>query len=368
MSYELTKNLVNPMITQINAATSTTSNPLGKIQDLGQGMLDVGTGTTVAIWSGIGGADVAIGLAGSEIAGTGTDTVPDSLFITALGAFITAIAAPFFMFGVLCAYIIPMLPYTVMVLAIIGYVAAVAVAMVGAPLWIAAHAVPTGEGFVSDRSKAGYSLLLSLFAKPPLIVFGFFLALAMFSAGVWLINQTFFTALAVVLGSIIPSGALALAGRALALAGVELAPLLFVPLIVYILGMIAMLFIFVSLYLTVAKWSFGLINLVPDHALSWIGLQDISMSEERMADEALIGQAYMAHRASSGAVSSTVSSTSSPTRKKAEQQVKQQSEQKAAQAARDKDQADIASSLRSMSSGSSSEGGGGTGAKGGRDS
>lgn len=305
MGYELTKNLVNPVITQINAATSTTSNPLGKIQDFGQGMLDVGTGTIIAIEAGVLSGDVALGAAGTsaEVVGIGghLDPQPVADFLSLFG--VTAgymWAAPFFLFGALCAYIIPMLPYTVMVLAVIGYAAAVAVAMVGAPLWISAHAVPSGEGFVNEASKNGYRLLLSLFAKPALIVFGFFLALAMFSAGVWLINQTFFTALSVVLGNLLPSATGLVIGSVIPIAGDVM---IFNALIVLVFGIITMLLVLVGLYLSLAKWSFGLINLVPDHALTWVGMQDISMGEEALANEALITTAYLGSKSGTSVVS-----------------------------------------------------------------
>ena len=301
MSYELTKNLVNPTITQINAVNSyTTANPLGTIQNFGQGMLGVGTGTILAIDSGVLSGDVALAAAETSVVGNHIDTDPVGFFLSLFGVISGYMwAAPFFLFGALCAYIIPMLPYTTMVLALIGYVAAVAVAMVGAPLWIAAHAVPSGEGFVNEASKNGYRLLLSLFAKPALIVFGFFLALAMFSAGVWLINQTFFTALSLILGNVIANVGTAASAGGVVAGGV----MLFGALIVLILGIIVLMLLLAGLYLSLAKWSFGLINLVPDHALTWVGMQDISMSEEAMANEALITTAYLGSRSGTSVVS-----------------------------------------------------------------
>lgn len=195
-----------------------------------------------------------------------------------------------------------MMPYTVMVMAIIGYVGAVAVAMVGAPLWIAAHAIPTGEGFVNEGSKQGYRLLLSLFAKPPLIIFGFFLSLAMFSAGVYLINNTFFSALSVVLGTA-SYGEASIATSGL----ITDAVMDFNNMVVFLIGGMAMIFILVSLYLTLAKWAFGLMNVIPDNALSWAGMQDIQMGEERAADEALIGQAYAGAKTVGGGASQAAS-------------------------------------------------------------
>lgn len=281
-----TGGILIPIDLVFRQAMADSNNPIGSVQNLGLGVINTGFGLwdnftvlkfgVATVLSAAGTSFEALGFGGHADPGPIARAVNST--ITWLSLFSVL---PLFLTGALLAYVVPMMPYTVMILAIIGYVAAVAVAMVGAPLWIAAHAVPTGEGFVSDRSKAGYSLLLSLFAKPPLLVFGFFLALALFGAGVWLINQSFLFAMQVVL------------------TGGESMSLLMV--LDDVLGIIAMLFVLASLYLALAKWSFGLINLVPDNALSWIGLQDISMGEERMADEALIGQAYMAYKAFGGA-------------------------------------------------------------------
>ena len=389
INYELTKHLINPVVSQLNSIT--VSNPLGSIQDFGQGILYIGTGTFTGLMAVDGIATAAEVVGGGKAVGTGVNSTPIAIFLSTFVITILAgIVLPIILFGVLAAYIIPMMPYTVMIMAVIGYVAAVAVAMVGAPLWIAAHAVPSGEGFVSDRSKAGYSLLLSLFAKPPLIVFGFFLALAMFSAGVWLINNTFLTAIGVVLGNTYSSaigtiGAATGAGGAAGAvvggvaggavgaavvgtvgAAVAGAAMTFIAVIAFIIGLLTMLFIFVSLYITLAKWSFGLINLVPDNALSWIGLQDINMHEDDKHNDALIVGAYGGSRAGINAFAGKHDAGGRAVRDADAKDKNAANQQKAqeAQAKRDKTQEDIASGLRSMGSGSG--GGEGTGDKGGQ--
>jgi conjugal transfer/type IV secretion protein DotA/TraY len=300
------------------------NNPLGSVQNMGLGVINTGASVYAALGLLELTADGTLSAAGTSAGGFHLDPGPMADAITGLIGFLTDISfTPFIMFGVLLAYVLPMMPYTYMLLAVIGYVAAVAVAMVGAPLWIAAHAIPNGEGFVNEASKNGYRLLLSLFAKPALIVFGFFLSLAMFGAGVWLINQSFLFAMQVVL------------------TGGESMSLLMV--LDDVLGIIFMLSVLVSLYLTLAKWSFGLMNLVPDNALTWVGMQDISMGEERMADEATFVQAYGMSRSFTAAG------------KSAKQQAAAtavQAQQKEDQGKRDQIQADIASGLRSMSSGS----------------
>ncbi|MDD2861377.1 MAG: hypothetical protein PHI71_09985 [Acidiphilium sp.] len=86
----------------------------------------------------------------------------------------------------------------------------------------------------------------------------------LFSAGDYLINETFvFVANSVLASSASGSMAQGVAGALLSLIGT----LIFVG-------------ILVVAYWKLGEWSFGLVNLVPDHALDWIGLNDISMQEE----------------------------------------------------------------------------------------
>lgn len=297
LNYYMTKNTMIPLMLlfNTNAQGINSANPLGVVQNMGQNILNVGTGTFVGLMGMDGIATIAAVAGGGKVLGNGINSTPIAIFLgTFILTIIGTVVLPIILFGLLAAYIIPMMPYTVMIMAIIGYVAAVAVAMVGAPLWIASHAIPTGEGFVSDRSKAGYNLLLSLFAKPPLIVFGFFLALAMFGAGMWLINETFFSAVSVVMSGTTSGNAVMLAIPVLDIVG----------LLAMMAGFITMLFILISLYITLAKWSFGLIHYIPDNALSWIGLQDISMHEEDKHNEALIVGAYAAAQTGRGAIAS----------------------------------------------------------------
>jgi hypothetical protein len=159
--------------------------------------------------------------------------------------------------------------YIMYTFAVIGWVAAVFVGVVGAPLWAASHAVPDGEGFVPAGATQGYKLLLSIFAKPSLIVFGFFAAMLLFSAGEYLINKTFiFVANSVLQSSMGGSVAQGVAGALMSLIGT----LIYVGILVVV-------------YWKLGEWSFGLVNLVPDRALDWIGLNDISMSEEGVHGE-----------------------------------------------------------------------------------
>ena len=238
-------------------------DPFGSMQRAGMALMTGATAAWVATLSAVG----AVSAAGSSLVakatvglfaniGAGVGAVAPAIFATAVLMII-----PFFVGGLLLAYVLPMMPYAVYTIAVIGWSVSAVVAVVSAPIWAAVHAVPHGEGLVNEAAKAGYKLLLSLVIKPTLLVFGFFLALVAFSAAEFLIQKTAGTAMQMLFGNAMLAG-----------------PLVSVVFNVFGIG-IATLFM-AGLSIWAAKWAFSLIHLIPDHAMRWGGLDDLSLHEE----------------------------------------------------------------------------------------
>ena len=76
-----------------------------------------------------------------------------------------------FYFGVF----LPSLPYTIFIIAVVGWVLAVLQSVIAAPLWAVMHMTPD-RTFVGSQTQ-GYLLLLSLFIRPALIILGLFAAM-----------------------------------------------------------------------------------------------------------------------------------------------------------------------------------------------
>jgi len=55
-------------------------------------------------------------------------------------------------------------------------------AVVAAPVWIAAHAMPEGEGIAGEHGRRGYMMLINILLRPSLMVIGFFLSIVLISA------------------------------------------------------------------------------------------------------------------------------------------------------------------------------------------
>ncbi|MEO0368594.1 MAG: DotA/TraY family protein [Pseudomonadota bacterium] len=77
-----------------------------------------------------------------------------------------------FLSGLTLMYYIPAIPFILWTFGVIGYLILVLESLIAAPLWAASHALPSGRGLASDASRQGYSLVLNLAIRPPVMVMG----------------------------------------------------------------------------------------------------------------------------------------------------------------------------------------------------
>lgn len=79
--------------------------------------------------------------------------------------------------GSVLAYWLPALPFFMWDLAVLGNYLLVLIAFMAAPLWMAAHAMPGGDGFSSDHSKQGWLTMITILARPSIMVITWHVAL-----------------------------------------------------------------------------------------------------------------------------------------------------------------------------------------------
>lgn len=145
--------------------------------------------------------------------------------------------------ALLLAFYLPATPLILWILGVAGWFILLIEAVIAAPIWAASHAMPEGEGWVGQRAMAGYMVLLSLFLRPTLMLFGFFASMV----------------LMIVMG--------------------KTTLLLFIPFITslnsgYVTGAVtlfASLGILVMLLVQLSHRCYGLIHEVPDKVLRYIG-------------------------------------------------------------------------------------------------
>ncbi|MEZ5813891.1 MAG: DotA/TraY family protein [Alphaproteobacteria bacterium] len=88
-------------------------------------------------------------------------------------------------------YVLPFLPFIYFLFAISGWIKSIFEAIVAMPLWALAHLRIDGEGMPGPGATNGYFLLLEIFLRPVLIVFGFVASISIFAALVEVLNQIF---------------------------------------------------------------------------------------------------------------------------------------------------------------------------------
>lgn len=155
-------------------------HPLAQLTSLGKSLLDAATRNMMFGFGLMGGKNLFSGLTkmGSEVAG-----VLESFFFTLVA---TTIAI-----GVLLYYVLPLMPFIYFFFAVSGWVKSIFEAIVAMPLWALAHLRIDGNGLPGPGASNGYFLLLEIFLRPILILFGLLASIAIFAALVNVLNQIF---------------------------------------------------------------------------------------------------------------------------------------------------------------------------------
>lgn len=137
---------------------------------------------------------LAAGVGSVSFFGTSIDATPlaDTLLEWVIYNFLKPLVEVASWVGILAFYFgvfLPSLPYTIFIIAVVGWVLGVLQSVVAAPLWALMHMTPE-RSFVGSQTQ-GYLMLLSLFARPVLIVFGLFAAMAIANPILLYISKAF---------------------------------------------------------------------------------------------------------------------------------------------------------------------------------
>ena len=213
--------------------------------------------------SGVKAAAAAVGSV--SFMGTSVDATPlaDTLlnwvvynFLTPLAEVTTWLGRLAFFFGVF----LPSLPYTIFMVAVVGWILAVLQSIIAAPLWAVMHMTPD-RTFVGSQTQ-GYLLLLSLFVRPALIIIGLFAAMMVANPVIGYISKAFW---------------------AMYNANVTSAESL--GWFVEFLQWKNWLIVYGFVLLPVMYMVFGLSQILPDTVLRWIGAGISSMGESQATEQ-----------------------------------------------------------------------------------
>jgi conjugal transfer/type IV secretion protein DotA/TraY len=173
-----------------------------------------------------------------------TDTTASFLISMITAAMMTA--------GITLAFMLPLLPFIRFMFGLLTWILALIEAVVAIPLIALAHIRTDGEGLSGPMARTAYLLVLQIFVRPILMIFGLIVALLVFNLMIVALNELFMSAAR---GA---EGGGDVQGMSLA---------------VYTLIYAFMAYAF-------ANASFKAIDLIPNQALQWIGGQNVGGVDE----------------------------------------------------------------------------------------
>ncbi len=230
----------------INLIITAVGGPINALQMLGQLLMMLAATLYTAFFL----ISIAVGI----LAGTGSvvalgNGIPELISAPVFLAYI--LIAPFFLLfigwllvtGAMLAVFLPLVPYTIFLFGVIGWFTAVIEAMVAAPLVAIGILSPSGQHELMGKSEAAIGMMLALFLRPSLMVFGMIGAMLL---------------VVVVLSFILSSFGLAVLFITKGL----------IDPISIILFVSALVFLVIS---AVTK-CFSLIHLIPHNVMMWIGV------------------------------------------------------------------------------------------------
>ena len=249
----LNGNTINKIVNMFNqSSASVWTDPFGHLMQLGQTLIIISlsamglaaaASTTLGSVAIVGGGLISGGIGGAVAA-------------AAVSAVVNYLALPVFVLllamltpGLIISYVLPLIPYTLWIAGVTGWIILVCEAMIAVPLWMLAHMTTGGDG-LHGRAVDGWGLLFNVMFRPVLMVLGLFLSFFVFSAISWLIRQSFGIA------------------ANFALAGGNV--------VTNLLGLVILLNIFVMTQVTAAFMSFRMIALLPHHLPRLVGFGSAS--------------------------------------------------------------------------------------------
>lgn len=94
--------------------------------------------------------------------------------------------------GVFLFYILPFLPFMNFVTGVITWLISLLQAVVAIPIIAIAHISPNGEGLPSSSARGAYTMILQIFLRPIMMIFGMLATIMIMNTGIAFLNTVFF--------------------------------------------------------------------------------------------------------------------------------------------------------------------------------
>lgn len=276
-------------------AAGVVTDPLSKIQSLGEGIL-LACEILWAVVMVLVIVMAAISAAGSlTILGTG---VPIYSVISIINTWLTPMILGFMVVfmsigGVLAVYV-PLIPYVIFIMGVIGWFGSTIEVMVAAPLVALGILSPSAHHHeILGKAESGLMLMFTIFLRPSLMIFGLFAGMLLSIVAITIINSTFSAVMASITSSHFGQGGTNTT------AGSGQAD--FLELIFFMVA-------YVFLVISALNKCFAMIHVIPERVMRWIGGQGEQYGEGEALGEMKGGVSGAGGTAASagGAASGTV--------------------------------------------------------------
>jgi defect in organelle trafficking protein DotA len=223
--------------TTLQEFNQSTGDPIVVLQNIGWNFFLQGftiwLGSTATIFS------LGIGLSGASLFNPAPFALIDATF--AIIPVIVAFTGTLFTLGMLFHYYVPLIPFIIYTFAGLGWLIAVIEAMIAAPLVALGITHPEGGHDLLGKGEQAVMLLLGVFLRPILMVFGLIAAIIVSRVSLRYFNMGFF---------------------GFALSNPTLNPF----------ATLGLLIVYAMLLIAIVNQTFSLIYVIPDKIMRWLGL------------------------------------------------------------------------------------------------
>lgn len=240
--------------------TTIVTDPVARIQSLGEGILlacEILWAVVMVLIIVMG----AIGAAGSlTILGTGAPIYSAiNIINTWLTPMILGFMVAFMSIGGVLAVYVPLIPYVIFIMGVIGWFGSTIEVMVAAPLVALGILSPSAQHHeLLGKAESGLMLMFTIFLRPSLMIFGLFAGMLLSVVAITIINSTFAAVMASITSSHFGGGGTNTtqgSGQA------------------DILELIFFMVAYVFLVVSALNKCFSMIHVIPERVMRWIGGQ-----------------------------------------------------------------------------------------------
>lgn len=173
---------------------------------------------------------------------------------------LTLFLASFYAVGITMAYIVPLMPFVIFLFAALGWLVLVIETIVAAPLVALGLVHPEGQHAVFGKAGQSLMLLVSIFLRPTLLIFGFIISIVVVTLMVKMLARGFLSTVSMLHLDLNTLGQRERAGWLAATLGN----------FPTISGFVATIVMFTTMVVLIVKESLTLITRLPDYVLRWI--------------------------------------------------------------------------------------------------